>query len=124
MPSGFIFSDSAWNQVSLYQQISTESPVKRFMKSLYRHQPTPEEQHRLLAHVGQMISFGIRNGTPLGPILKETAERLTQEALFSTEKGLYIKQLAILLPLFLCILPAVFIVILTPLLIHLFLTPF
>lgn len=72
----------------------------------------------------QTVFYGWQHGISMSTLLKEEASHIRMEATFQMEKEVHQKQLKLLLPLFLFILPAVMIVMLTPLLLQLLTSSF
>ncbi|MBI3019364.1 MAG: type II secretion system F family protein [Deltaproteobacteria bacterium] len=83
-----------------------------------------EWQHPTIDTFCQTILYGWQHGISMSALLKEEASHIRMEALFQMEKEIHKKQLKLLLPLFLLILPAVMMVMLTPLLLQLLTSSF
>ncbi len=92
-----------------------QEALKKFQK---------EWNHPLMDTFCQTLLYGWRHGISMSALLKDEASHIRVEALFHMEKEIHKKQLKLLLPLFLLILPAVMIVMLTPLLLQLLTTSF
>ena len=83
-----------------------------------------EWKHPTIDTFCQTILYGWQHGISMSALLKEEASHIRMEALFQMEKEIHKKQLKLLLPLFLLILPAVMLVMLTPLLLQLLTSSF
>lgn len=83
-----------------------------------------EWHHPMIDTFCQTMLYGWQHGISMSTLLKEEASHIRMEALFQMEKEIHKKQLKLLLPLFLLILPAVMLVMLTPLLLQLLTSSF
>ena len=83
-----------------------------------------EWPHPIIETFCQTLLHGWHYGISMSTLLREEASHIRMEALFQMEKEVHKKQLKLLLPLFLLILPAVMIVMLTPLLLQLLTSSF
>ena len=81
-------------------------------------------QHPVVDHFCQTLLFGWRQGISISPLLREQAHQIRSEALFQMEKEVQKKQLKLLGPLFLLVLPAVMILLFIPLMVQFIEQPF
>ncbi|HBQ20366.1 MAG: hypothetical protein A2Z91_05370 [Deltaproteobacteria bacterium GWA2_38_16] len=89
-------------------------PKQEVLKTIQKQFP-----HPLIETFCQTLLFGWQQGIGISPLLKEQASHIRTVTYFQLEKNIQKNQLKLLLPLFLLILPAVILVILTPLMIEL-----
>lgn len=76
-------------------------------------------KHPSIENFCQTLIHGWKQGISISDLLKEQAEYIRTETFFQMEKEIHKKQLKLLMPLFLLVVPAVMIVLLMPLMIQL-----
>lgn len=79
--------------------------------------------HPMIENFCQTLLYGWQNGISLSGLLKQMASSIRTTAYFKLEKEIQKKNLKLLLPLFMCILPSVFLILMIPLFVQLFSIP-
>lgn len=75
--------------------------------------------HPMIQNFCQTVLYGWKQGISISHLLKEQADTIRTETILQMERDIQKKQLKLLLPLFLLVLPAVIIVLIMPLMIQL-----